>query len=306
MTGTRIAAVCRRPRRHGAGDRAGRRPVPVARPGRARGRAGRPAAAAHRRPADRRPAPFAAVDARLELRPARRTRSGGAAPGLGFRRPVHRDRGGGGAGRLAAGGRPAPSRPSWPGSPTRACWSRSRSRAGLATAPWRPSASTASSGSTDAGESVEALSRHLGWCLAEQRCPRGRVPRRSSVPGGPRSIRSPTSCAAALRLGGRSMLGRRAEAYRLAIDVGRTELHPRHARRVAAALRAGGRAGRRDDRAAAAPCAAPRAPRSPDISATRRCGCAGPRPTRRVRAGDRAGAAGDLARAAELINRGPG
>ena len=109
------------PRWHGAGDRAGRRPVPVARARWARSWAGRPAAAADRRPADRRPASFAALDARLELRAAGRTRSGGAAPGLGFRRPVHRYRGGGGAGRLAAGAGRRCSRPSWPGSPTRAC-----------------------------------------------------------------------------------------------------------------------------------------------------------------------------------------
>ena len=52
-----------------------------------------------------RQAPFAPVRARLELRPARRGRPGGAAPDLGVRGPVHRDRGAGHAGRLAAGAR---------------------------------------------------------------------------------------------------------------------------------------------------------------------------------------------------------
>jgi hypothetical protein len=72
----------------------------------------RSVAAAERRPADRRPAPFVALDARLELCTAGRTRAGGAASGLGFRRPVHRDRSGGGSGRLAASaGRSCPHHP---------------------------------------------------------------------------------------------------------------------------------------------------------------------------------------------------
>ena len=48
----------------------------VDRVGRVRGWAGGPAAVAHRWPADRRPAPFVALDARLELRPARANQSG--------------------------------------------------------------------------------------------------------------------------------------------------------------------------------------------------------------------------------------
>ena len=108
------------PRWNGAGDRAGRRPVSVPGAGWARNWIVRSVAAAERRPADRRPAPFAALDARLELCTAGRTRAGGAASGLGFRRPVHRDRSGGGSGRLAASAG-AMSPPSWPGSPTRVC-----------------------------------------------------------------------------------------------------------------------------------------------------------------------------------------
>ena len=138
----RVAARLPGPRRHGAGDRAGRRPCPVARSGRDRGRARGPVTTTGRWPADRRPASLAALDARLELRAAGRTRPGGAAPGLGVRGAVHRRRGR----RCSPIGRRwsvAPSRPSWPGWPTRAFWSRSQIRAGLATAPWRRSGSTA-------------------------------------------------------------------------------------------------------------------------------------------------------------------
>ena len=127
------------PRRRGAGDRADRRPRPVARPGRARGRAGRPDA-----PADRRAAGSTTGTVRCGPRWT------GATPC--WTRPTGRCCAGSRCSRprsprprrqaMLAGWPPAAatarSRPRWPGSPTRACWSPSRTRTEPATAPWRP------------------------------------------------------------------------------------------------------------------------------------------------------------------------
>jgi Predicted ATPase len=157
------------------------------------GRAGRPDEPAGRRSAGGRQAPFAPVRARLELRPARRGRPGGAAPDLGVRGPVHRDRGAGHAGRLAAGRPTARSGPRWPGSRTRACWSPSRTRPEPATARWRPSASTVPPSWTGRA----SLTRLRPAISAGAWRPPPRSGRRTEpgTPGGRRSISWPTSCA---------------------------------------------------------------------------------------------------------------
>ena len=94
----------------------------------------------------------------------------------------------------------------------------------------------------DAGESDQARSRHLSWCLEagaalDAACRR----RRRCVAIGVRSgCRRAARCA---ELGGRQCRLPRGSAP-VGDHAGRPELRPRHARRVAAALRAGGRAGR--------------------------------------------------------------
>ena len=231
-------------------------------------------------PADRRPASFAALDPRLELRAAGRTRSGGAAPGLGVRRPVHRCRGGGGARRLAAGDwRRHPGHPGRARRPEPAGRDRGSERR-LATAPWRPSASTAPSGSRTLASRTRRASRHLSWCLAGRRGSRPVAPAGPTVPWRAAFDQVADELRGALAWAAGNARYR-AEAYRLAICLAELSFArgmPGESQRryeQAAELAADDR--RRRGRL----CAAPQAPRSPGISATRRCGCAGRRPTRR-------------------------
>ena len=183
-------------------------------------------------------------DARLELRPAGRGRPGRAAPGLGVRRPVHRRRGHGGAGRwppvpagddvatvlaglaeqslLIAG--PGAGRDALPRAgddpPVRRRPARGRRRA------------------------VEASGRHLGWCAAAEHAD-SCSPRVSQVEPFRVSVRRGRRRAAGRAgLGGRQTLSTvtTPTGWRRA---GRAELRPRHAGGGAAPLRAGRRAGRR-------------------------------------------------------------
>ena len=198
---------------------------------------------------------------------------------------------------------PEPSRPSWRGLSTRACWSRSRIRPGPATAHPRPSGSTAPTGWQTQASQTRLPSRHLSWCLdaaAALELPSG------EDGGGWQSAFDQVACD--LRSALRWAAGRprhRQQAHRLAI-------------RLAGLSFARGMPGesqRRYEQAAGL---------APDDSAAaaalhRAAGAAEARHfgndalmLRRaaadaaVRAGDRAAAAVDLARAAELINRGPG
>ena len=181
-----------RARRHGAGHRADRGALPVARPGRDRGRAGRPDEPAGRRPPRGRQAPVAAVRARLELRPARTRRPGGAAPALGVRGPVHRGRGGGRLRRLAAGrgrrrrGGAGPARRPEPAGPRR----------GHAGDPV-PGAGDRSASTAPGGWTPRAKRRRrppATWAGAWTPPPRSGCRRATTGPGAWRSTSWPTSC----------------------------------------------------------------------------------------------------------------
>lgn len=154
----------------------------------------------------------------------------------------------------------------------------------------------------DAGESVEALSRHLSWCLDESAAlelASGELAGtwRAAFDQVSDELRGALAWAA-----GNARY--RPGAYRLAISLARlcfTRGLPGESQRrceQAAGLAA-------DDRAAAAWRGAAGAAESRYLGnealRLRRCAA-----DAALRAGDRAGAAGDLARNAELINRGPG
>ena len=278
---------------------------PVARARRARGRAGRPAAAAHRRPRidDRHRSLRSTLDWSYELldepdRAVLRRVSVFAGP---FTAAA--------AAAVLADWPPVPAgrrvRRTWPGWPTRACWSRSPGRAGPGTGPWRRSASTASIGSRTPASRPRRWPRHLRWCLAETADSpprRTRADRRLAggfdavadelraalrLGGRDRSSTAPTRTGWRLDLAGltftRGMPGESQRRYEQA--AGLAAGRPGHRRRPAQRRRCRRVAPRRRRRAAAAPVRRP----------TRRC-ARGIAPARR----------GDLARNAELINRGPG
>ena len=146
--------------RHGAGHRAGRGPVRDARARRSGGRPRRAAAVPHRRRPRSRPAWLAARRHRLELRPAladdRVLLAGVAVFASWFDVDA--------ACAVAGPAANVPRSPTgWPGWPSTACSSSSAaSRPG--TGRWRRSASTASSGWTDAGELDAIRAGHERWC----------------------------------------------------------------------------------------------------------------------------------------------
>ena len=201
--------------------------------------------------------------------------------------------------------RPTRCPPCWRGWPTRACWSRRRPRSAPATACSRRSGSTAPRCSTDAGEADAARARHLHWCLA--------AAERLGEPGLPGTdgdtwragfdevsleVRRclpwarhvPEEQATAYRLSlltaGLSLLrGRPGEAQRrfeLAAELAPDDAAATFALRQAAGAADGRQFGNESLRL-----------REMAADAA-------------LRAGDPAGAAMDLARAAELVGRGPG
>ena len=290
-------------RRHGAGHRAGRGPGPVARPGRDRGRARGPVRllAGGQRIDDRHRSLRSTLDWSYALldepgRAVLRRVSAFAAPFTA------------GAAAILAG---------WPpvGSDTIPAVLAALADQSLLVAVADPSATRYRALETirqygadrlnDAGESEQARSRHLSWCLhagAALDAPAG------DAHGGWRAafdqladeLRGALNWAA-------GNAGYRAEAHRLAIilaDLSFARGMPGESQRryeQAAEL-----AGHDDDGAAAAALH-----RAGGAAESRHFGTDALRLHRAaadaaVRAGDRAGAAADLARAAELINRGPG
>ena len=155
----------------------------------------------------------------------------------------------------------------------------------------------------DADESVEALSRHLGWCLAESNALE--LASREIVGAWRAAFDQVADELRAALAWSAGDARRRAEAYRLAINLAElsfTRGMPGESQRryqQAAELAA-------DDRDAAdalrsaAGAAESRHFGNEALELRRAAADAA------LRAGDRAGAAGDLARNAELINRGPG
>ena len=177
-----------------------------------------------------------------------------------------------------AGRRPTAtsSRPRWPGSPSRASWSRSRTCQKPGTARWRPSASTGPPSWPGTAKPIRLRpgtwagawtpSAASGWCRA------------TTGPGGGRSIRWPTSCAP--RCAGRRLTpsdGRKRTGWR-------SRWPSCASRAVFPASPSGGTSRPRGSRRMPATrpprCAAPRARPSPGTSATTRSGCSRRRPTR--------------------------
>ena len=188
------------------------------------------------------------------------------------------------------------SRPRWPGSPTRASWSRSRMRPGPVTAPWRPSAST---GPASWRGTASRIRLPPGtWAGAWTPPPPSRCLPAMTGPGGRPSISWPTSCAP--RCAGRPApsAGRRRTGWR-----SRWPSCPSPA--VFPASPSGGTSRPRGSRRTTATrpprCAAP-----PGAAKSRHFGDDALRLLQEaadaaVRAGEAAAAAADLAEAAEML-----
>ena len=231
------------------------------------------------------------------------SRSSRAAPGVRLRQPFPSDRRGGPPRRLASGRRRGARHPGRPGRPEPAGRHRC-TPAAPATAPWRPSVSTAPSGFATPGSWSRPSPGTSGG--AWTRAPRSSVASHQDLPG----WRVAFDVVADELRGALAWAAGESRAAPRGVPVGpragRARLPTRHARRGAAPLRAGRRAGPGRSRRRRRPGATPPGRRSPGTWAPTRCACAARPPTPPYARGDRAGAAADLARNAELINRGPG